>query len=138
MSYWEKQCYKLIYQDLLNYIKSQGIRVVHKNKIKDKTWGEYFPRSSLITISSKLDDYEKITTLAHEFYHYKDHKRGVFYNYLNTDDFNLKEIREAEISASRQGQKLLMKRYGIKFEYDELTTSGIIYLSFQWKKTYNL
>lgn len=135
---WEQQCYKIIYKDLLNFVKSKGIKVVHIRNMPKETWGEFFPTSTLIRIDDKLNYKDKICTLCHEWMHYSDYKRGLFKYYFNNDTFTLKQIKMAEISASKKAQKFLLKRYGIKFEFDELTKSGIILLSVQWIKSYNL
>jgi|GEM_PF-3742994 len=116
----------ILYNELLAICKEAGVSVRHQKKDDD---GCYLPDERKIYIDSDLrGTMEGLYILVHEIGHAIDHARGdhvqffLFAGKLHFDRANWLMVRRAEISASRQGIKLL-KRLGIKFYPKRLTNS---------------
>ena len=117
-----------IYNELLDICKSEGLRVVHC-KIAQDTSGEYMMDKKNIRIDRRGKyTMEGLKTLSHEFFHYRDHRRGRykrFYNkQIHKDIGDMSLVIKAELSVSMQARDFLKKR-GIYAHFEDLTRRGL-------------
>lgn len=112
---------KDIYKELVGICKAAGIRVRHEKKIDELgSSGGYVPLTRMIYIKKEVKNkLAGIYVLAHEMGHAVDdanRKHQKFYTFNEKIPYNKKNwkiVKDAEISASRIGLRIL-KQVGIK------------------------
>ena len=118
------------YTQLVILSKEMGIPIRHHKKIdKEGSLGCYIPKKKRIYIKKDLKDtLEGIYILAHEIGHALDHQQKKHSTFFETEKkivFNITNwriVKNAEISASRRGLKVL-KDIGFEFSLNKETGS---------------
>ena len=114
------------YKNLVKYARNRGAPVRHAPK--KNVYGCYSLTNHIITIRKNLKGTKLgCRVLAHEIGHHEDFCSKKFPDFFNGKPKNLKEVCEAEVSASKNGQKLLLE-LGIKVDYEEFDYKNNAYL----------
>lgn len=133
--------YKLIYAEILSYVKGYGIRVIHKN-LKGDIGGLFCCKNTIIYINkSSRETLEGCYYLLHEWIHWRDYMEGKFPDFFTGksmqvyNEANLEYIKRAEMSAIIGGHEKL-KWFGAYYKPEEMKRGGMNESIKFWKQYY--
>lgn len=132
--------YKQLYRELVNYAKRRGIKVYHRSINDD--YGHFNAPSTIVIDKDIKNTKLGCEIFAHELGHYYDYINQRFMKFYNADKkfepikTNLNLIARAEISASRNGRRIIKIYSNEEFYFRELDLKIRDEMMEIWKECY--